>query len=96
MNKLIKIIYKDSFGEINECEIKPRNILDLKRHTGFVVLHIWDRYDGRRAMIHIFDNKLVKWFDKDGNESTDYQKMVDMLSVYAEQTKLKDALASLN
>jgi hypothetical protein len=94
MNKLIKIVYKDSFGEINECEIKLRNILDLKRHTGFVVLHIWDRFDGRR--IHIFDDKLVKWFDKEGVEHTDYAKLVDTLSVYAEQTKLKDALAYLN
>lgn len=96
MNKKIKIVYKDSFGEINECEIKLRNILDLMKHTGFSVLYFWDRYDGRQAMINIFDDKLVKWFDKEGVEHTDYEKLVDTLSVYAEQTKLKDALASLN
>ena len=97
MNKKIKIVYTDSLsGETNEREIKLRNILDLMKHTGFSELYFWNNYAGRLAKIMIFDDKLVKWFDKEGVEHTDYEKLVDTLSVYAEQTKLKDALASLN
>lgn len=97
INKKIKIVYKDSLsGEINEREIKIRNILDLKKHIGVSELYFWNTYVGSMAKINIFEDNLIKWFDKEGVESTDYEKLVDMLSVYAEQTKLKDAIAYLS
>ena len=97
INKKIKIDFKDSLsGEITDREIKLRNILDLKKYTGFFELYFWNNYAGRLAKLIIFEDNLIKWFDKEGVEFTDYEKLADMLSVYAEQTKLKDALASLN
>lgn len=93
INKIIKI--KHGRGQ-SVLELKIRNILDVVKSTGFIELRFWSPLDGQKKFLYLFDDEPVTWYDKDGNESTDYQKMVDTLSVYAEQTKLKDALASLN
>lgn len=91
INKIIKIKHGQSV-----LELKIRNILDVVKSTGYIELRFWSPLDGQKKFLYLFDDEPVTWYDKDGNESTDYQKMVDTLSVYAEQTKLKDALAYLN
>ena len=91
MNKTIKI---KRFSTI--LELKIRNILDVVKSTGYIELRFWSPEDGQKKFLYIFDDEQIVWYDKDGNESTDYNKLVDTLSVYAEQTKLKDALASLD
>lgn len=91
INKTIKIKRFSS-----TLELKIRNILDVVKSTGYIELRFWSPEDGQKKFLYIFDDERIVWYDKDGNESTDYQKMVDTLSVYAEQTKLKDALAYLN
>lgn len=89
INKEIKL------GDIEPLKIKLCNILDVVKLPGYIKLTFWSPDDGRKEFVQIFDGPVV-WFDKDGNKSTDYQKLVDLLTVYAEQTKLKDAIASLN
>lgn len=91
INKIIKIVQTNTV-----FEVKIRNILDVVKSTGYIELRFWKPEEGQKKFLYIFDNELIAWYDKDGNESTDYNKLVDTLSVYAEQTKLKDALASLN
>jgi hypothetical protein len=91
MNKTIKIIRFSA-----TLELKIRNILDVVKSTGYIELRFWCPDDGQKKFLYIFDDEKITWYDKDGNESTDYEKLVDTLSVYAEQTKLKDALAYLN
>ena len=98
INKEIKL------GDIEPLKIKLCNILDVVKLPGYIKLTFWSPDDGRKEFVQIFDGPVVfqifdgpvVWFDKDGNKSTDYQKLVDLLTVYAEQTKLKDAIASLN
>ena len=91
INKTIKIK-----RGLSLLELKIRNILDVVKSTGYIELRFWSSIDCQKKFLYIFDDELVTWYDKDGNESTDYNKLVDTLSVYAEQTKLKDAIASLN
>lgn len=91
INKTIKIKHGLSL-----LELKIRNILDVVKSTGYIELRFWSSIDCQKKFLYIFDDEPVTWYDKDGNESTDYNKLVDTLSVYAEQTKLKDAIASLN
>lgn len=76
-------------------EVKIRNILDVEKVHEFIILNYWNPDQGRKEHKYIF-NTPITWYDKDGNESKDYKKLVDTLSVYAEQTKLKDAIASLD
>ena len=99
-NKKIKIVYINSLDkETKEIEFKIRNIMDFKRFDDaeFFELYFWDPVRGHQLhKIYVFKSDLNKWFDKDGNESTDYEKLTATLSVYAEQTKLQDALARLN
>lgn len=91
INKTIKIK-----RGLSLLELKIRNILDVIKSTGYIELRFWSSIDGQIKFLYLFDDVPITWYDKDGNESTDYQKLVDTLSVYAEQTKLKDAIASLN
>ena len=91
MNKTIKI---KRFS--TTLELKIRNILDVVKSTGYIELRFWSPEDGQKKFLYIFNDEKITWYDKDGNESTDYEKLVDTLSVYAEQTKLKDAIASLD
>lgn len=91
MNKIIKIKRFNS-----TISIKIRNILDVEKSLGYITLTYWTPDDGRKKTLYIFDDEPITWYDKEDVESTDYEKLVDTLSVYAEQTKLKDALASLN
>lgn len=76
-------------------EVKIRNILEVKKIQEYILLKYWEPYQGRAEFKYIF-NTPITWYDKDGNKSTDYKKLVDTLSIYAEQTQLKDALASLD
>lgn len=90
INKTIKI------NQIHTgFEVKIRNILDVEKVNEFIILKYWNPDRGQKDSKYIF-NTPITWYDKDGNESTDYKKLVDTLSVYAEQTKLKDAIASLD
>lgn len=91
MNKIIKIKHGQSI-----LELKIRNILDVVKSTGYIELRFWRPEDGQKKFLYLFDDEPITWYDKDGNKSTDYNKLVDTLSVYTEQTKLKDALTSLN
>ena len=91
INKIIKIKHGQSV-----LELKIRNILDVVKSTGYIELRFWRPDDGQKKFLYLFDDEPIEWYDKDGNKSTSYQKLVDTLSVYAEQTKLKDALAYLN
>lgn len=93
INKTIKI--KDKRFNTT-LEVKIRNILDVVKSPGYITLIYWHPEEGKKASSFIFDDEPLTWCDKDGNESADYQKLIDTLSVYAEQTKLKDAIAYLN
>lgn len=93
INKTIKIENKRFKTTL---EVKIRNILDVVKSTGYITLIYWHPEEGKKESSFIFDDEPLTWYDKDGNKSKDYQKLVDTLSVYAEQTKLKDALASLD
>ncbi len=93
INKTIKIEIK-RFN--TTLEVKIRNILDVVKSPGYITLIYWHPEEGKKESSLIFDDEPLTWCDKDGNESTDYQKLIDTLSVYAEQTKLKDAIASLD
>ena len=91
INKTIKIVQTNTV-----FEVKIRNILAVVKSTGFIELRFWKPDEGQKKFLYIFDDELITWYDKDGNESTDYKKLVDTLSIYAEQTQLKDAIASLD
>lgn len=90
INKIIKIVQIQT-----TFEVKIRNILDVEKVNEFILLKYWNPYLCRAEFKYIF-NTPITWYDKDGNESKDYKKLADTLSVYAEQTKLKDAIASLD
>ena len=90
INKTIKIVQTNK-----TFEVKIRNILEVEKIKEFIILKYWNPDKGMKDFTYIF-NTPITWFDKEGVEHTDYEKLVDTLSVYAEQTKLKDALASLN
>lgn len=90
MNKTIKIVQTNK-----TFEVKIRNILEVEKIKEFIILKYWNPFEARKDFTYIF-NTPITWYDKDGNESTDYKKLVDTLSIYAEQTQLKDAIASLD
>lgn len=94
INKTIRI------GDISETitgtfDVEIRNILDIEKYPDHFRLIYWNTDDCRKAYA-VFLNCPITWYDKDGNKSRDYQKLVDTLSVYAEQAKLKDAIAGLD
>jgi hypothetical protein len=90
INKTIKIVQTNK-----TFEVKIRNILEVEKIKEFIILKYWNPIESRKDFTYIF-NTPITWYDKDGNESTDYKKLVDTLSIYAEQTQLKDAIASLD
>lgn len=90
INKTIKIVQTNK-----TFEVKIRNILEVEKIKEFIILKYWNPFESRKDFTYIF-NTPITWYDKDGNESTDYKKLVDTLSIYAEQTQLKDAIASLD
>jgi hypothetical protein len=90
INKIIKIVQTNK-----TFEVKIRNILEVEKIKEFIILKYWNPDKGMKDFTYIF-NTPITWYDKDGNESTDYKKLVDTLSIYAEQTQLKDAIASLD
>lgn len=93
INKIIKIVHMNK-----PFEVKIRNILEVEKKDveEYIILKYWNPDYGKKEFKYIFSDELHIWYDKDGNESTDYKKLVDTLSVYAEQTQLKDAIAYLN
>ena len=73
MNKTIKIVQTNK-----TFEVKIRNILEVEKIKEFIILKYWNPFESRKDFTYIF-NTPITWYDKDGNESTDYKKLVDTL-----------------
>lgn len=64
--------------------------------NGVTGLTFWDTDEGSERFIYVFQSYLRGWYDTDGVEQQDYDKLIIKLSVYAEKTKTRRALASLD
>lgn len=64
--------------------------------NGVTGLTFRDTNDGGERFIYVFKSHVRGWYDTDGIEHQDYDKLITVLSVYAEKKSIEIALDSLD
>ena len=83
--------------DVDTFTIHTDDILSVQLEPNGVTGLIWrDTVEGGERFIYVFKSHVRGWYDTDGIEQQDYDKLITVLSVYAEKAKTRRAIDSLD